>query len=77
MLRRIKDLDERINTGKIVEWQSSGGVRYRWERAMQRVGVEHVSDSMGSMAWDWISNDAKDLRAARRVVFDAINEDEF
>lgn len=74
MLRQIKDLDERINTGNIVEWQSSGGVRYRWERARQRVGVENAP---GSMAWDWISDDIKDLRAARRVVFNAINEDEF
>ena len=73
MLRKIKDLDERINTGTTAEWQSKGGIRYRWERAMGRVGVESPP---GSMIWDWLHHDVKDIRAARRIVFDAINDDE-
>lgn len=72
-LQRIRDLDERVNTGRVVEWQSPSGIRYRWERLQCRVGVE---TSPGAEVWLWLREDVRDLRAARRAVFDAINEDE-
>lgn len=72
-LRRVGDLDERVNTGRVVEWQSPSGTRYRWERLLGRVGVE---TGPGTEAWLWLHEEVRDLRTARRAVFDAINEDE-
>jgi len=71
MLRRISDLDERIDTGEVVEWQSPDGVRYRYERTGRRVGVE-----MPVGRWEWLAEGVSDKRSAKRIVFAAINEDE-
>ncbi|MDW7746737.1 hypothetical protein [Halomonas sp.] len=73
MLTRVRDLDERVNTGRVVEWQSPAGTRYRWERHARRAGLEI---SPGAGRWLWLDAHPADLRAARRVVLDHINSEE-
>jgi hypothetical protein len=73
MLTRARDLDERINTGNVVEWQSPMGTRYRWERRAHRAGIEA---GPGTEQWLWLDAHPADLRAARRVVLDHINSEE-
>lgn len=72
MLHKIKDLDERLDTGTIVEWRSPQGTRYRYERERCRVGRE--TSKFGEFIW--FSANVKDKREAKRAVFDAINDDE-
>ncbi|MGE4533406.1 hypothetical protein [Halomonas sp.] len=73
MLTRVRDLDERVNTGAVVEWQSPMGSRYRWERRTRRAGVESAP---GSERWLWLAARPADLRAARRAVLEHINSEE-
>lgn len=73
-LNRIKDLDMRVTTGRITEWQSPSGVRYRYDRTRGEVGKEM---SPGSNTWEWFGLSDNSLTAAKRKVFDLINEDEF
>ena len=72
MLHKIKDLDERVDTGTIVEWRSPQGTRYRYERERCRVGKE--TSNFGEFIW-FLEN-VRDKREAKRAVFDAINADE-
>ena len=76
MLHKIKDLDtlKRPGTADSVEWQSKSGVRYRYERSSRRVGVEI---GLLPLRHEWIATNVPDLTAAKRIVFDAINNDEF
>lgn len=73
-LQRISDLDQRVTTKNIVEWQSPGGTRYRYERDRAAVGQEI---SVGSERYDWHVLEKNDLAHAKRRVFELINEDEF
>lgn len=71
MLHKISDLDERLDTALITEWQSPQGTRYRYDKRLARVGVE-----LGAFGeWTWFET-VKDKRAAKKAVFDAINADE-
>lgn len=73
-LKRISDLDQRVATPRVVEWQSPGGTRYRYERDRAAVGQEMGA---GSENYDWHVLEKNDLTHAKRRVFELINEDEF
>lgn len=73
MLRRLKDLDQRVNTGNLVEWRSPGGWLYRYERDRGAVGME---TGPGTNEFLWYVLETNDLTHAKRRVFDLINEDE-
>jgi hypothetical protein len=73
-LKRISDLDQRVITKNVVEWQSPGGTRYRYERDRAAVGKEMGG---GSERYEWYVLEENDLTNAKRRVFELINEDEF
>lgn len=73
-LKRISDLNQRVATPRVVEWQSPGGTRYRYERDRAAVGQEMGA---GSENYDWHVLEKNDLTHAKRRVFELINEDEF
>lgn len=72
-LRRISDLDQRVATGNVVEWQSPSGTRYRYERDRAAVGQEMGA---GTERYEWYVLEKNDLTHAKRRVFELINEDE-
>lgn len=73
-LKRISELDQRVATGNVVEWQSPSGTRYRYERDRAAVGQEI---SGGSEQYEWHVLAKNDLTSAKRKVFELINGDEF
>lgn len=73
-LKRISDLDQRVVTRNVVEWQSPSGTRYRYERDRAAVGQEM---SAGSEHYEWYVLEKNDLTHAKKRVFELINEDEF
>ncbi len=73
-IQRISDLDQRVATGNVVEWQSPSGTRYRYERDRAAVGQEMGA---GTERYEWYVLEKNDLTHAKRRVFELINEDEF
>lgn len=73
-LQRISDLDQRVATRNVVEWQSPSGTRYRYERDRAAVGQEMGA---GTERYEWYILEKNDLTHAKKRVFELINEDEF
>lgn len=72
-LRKISDLKPVFSGDNVIEWQSSAGTRYRYERDRAAVGQEM---GPGTEAYDWHVLAKNDLTHAKRKVFELINEDE-
>lgn len=73
-LRKISELKPVFTGDNVIEWQSPGGIRYRYERDRCAVGQESVP---GSENYDWYVLAKSDVTHAKRRVFELINEDEF
>lgn len=73
-LRKISDLKPVFTGNNVIEWQSPGGTRYRYERDRCAVGLE---TEPGSENYIWYVLSKSNLSHAKRRVFELINEDEF
>jgi hypothetical protein len=69
-LNKIKDLDLRYKDENVFEWQYEG-VRFRYDRRMGAVSREGDI----SKFHDWIKLESNNLTAAKRAVFNLINEE--
>ena len=70
---RPSEVDERLDTGRVVEWQSPAGHRIRWERERDRIGWE---GSPGLEDYKWLPDRPRDKRHALRIACDTINREE-
>lgn len=73
-LRKISELNQVFKGNNVIEWQSPGGIRYRYERDRSAVGQEEVP---GAERYNWYVLTKNDATTAKRRVFELINEDEF
>lgn len=70
---RPTEVDERLDTGRVVEWQSPAGHRIRWERERHRIGFEV---SPGGEEYEWLPDRPRDKRHARTLAAAAINDND-
>lgn len=80
MLNKVSDLNQTFKSpsGNVIEWKSPGGWLYRYERNRGAVGMARGPDSFDRPGdFEWYVLSPNTLTAAKRRVFDLINEDEF